>query len=58
MKLIDIVSDNTAKFAFLSDNSMWYHINVDDKTYQFEIPLDETKGGEFKNEDNAIFFMR
>ena len=58
MKLIDIVKNNTAKFSFLRGDFMYYLVNVDGDSYQFEVPLSDTDDAIFNSEDKATFFMK
>lgn len=58
MKLSQIVADNTARFAFFRGKSMYYTIDVEGSTYQFEVPISEVDEATFNAEDKAIFFMR
>lgn len=55
MNIKDIVKNATASFQYASDGNLWYKTSTG---YEFPVPFTDTKGGVFKAEDKAIFFMR
>ena len=55
MSIKDLVRGKSAKFTHYQDGNLWY---TTEGGFDFPIPIEDTKGGVFKAEDKAIFFMR
>jgi len=56
--LKEIVKDNRVYFSHYRASQLYYTVKVDDKTYLFNVPIEDTGDATFEMEDKAMFFMR
>jgi len=50
-----MVKDKKVKFLFYKEGELWY---VTECGFEFPVPISDTAGATFNNEDKAILFMR
>jgi hypothetical protein len=55
MNVAELVKHKKVYLEYCYDNALWYRTT---DGFEFPIPLEDTKGAMFKNEDNALYFMR
>jgi hypothetical protein len=58
MELKKIVQDNTAKFSFYRQGTMYYNVTVDGVEYVFPVTLEDIGGATLSAEFKAITLMR
>jgi len=56
MNLKDQVKDKTVRFEYFRDGELWYRVY--ETGFLFPVPVNDTDGATFKNEDKALLFMR
>lgn len=56
LSIKEMVSNNkVVNFVKLYDDQLWY---CTEDGFEFPVPIEETKGAQFKNQDKAMIFMR
>jgi hypothetical protein len=55
MNISELVKHKKVFFQYAFDGALWYKTT---DGFEFPVPYEETKGAMFKNEDNALYFMR
>ena len=58
MELKKIVQDNTARFSFYRQGTMYYNVTVDDVEYVFPVSLEDIGSATLSAEFKAITLMR
>lgn len=58
IKVLDVVKDATAKFAYACDGKIYYQIDNNGNTYIFPVNMLENGTTRFEAEYKAIFLMR
>jgi len=56
--LKEIVKGNKVYFSYYRTGNLFYNVEVDDKTYEFSVPISDTGEASFEKEDKAILYMR
>lgn len=55
MNVSDLIKHKRVYFEYAYDGALWYKTT---DGFEFPVPFEDTKGAMFREEDNAIYFMR
>ncbi|WP_143473493.1 hypothetical protein [Flavilitoribacter nigricans] len=58
MTLKEIVKNNQVHFSSYRKGVLYYSVVVEDKTYRFPVPIEDTGDATFLDTDKAMLFMR
>ena len=56
--LKEIVKGNKVYFSYYRTGNLYYSVEVDEKKYEFPVPISDTGEASFENEDKAMLYMR
>lgn len=55
MSIKDMIKNKKVTFVYYKENELWYTTECG---FEFPVPISDTGGAEFRNEDKAMLFMR